>query len=510
MKKYLSFLLFVFLCFSCSTRNKEGHDKDTVEENEETSIGGEPIDLGLSVLWASKNVGANNSTDMGEYFAWGETTENTNYDWNTYFDTDETSNYDPYGGVYTNFDVATRFKVFDNESKSIKGTQYDVAHVRWGGNWVMPSSDEFYELLTKCQLEMKIINNKTCVKVTGPNGNSIILPTTGEKSFGKTSHTDSECHYWTSNLKRVDREGVINAYYFYFDTHSKQLAIGWGWRCNGMCVRPVMAKDNLTYNEDDDSHNDNDVVTDDEASAMDAIAARNIAAEELLQKSIVDVHISAGELSNKLFEPAEIINLTLHGHMDARDFDYIKLHCSQISYLDISNVVIDRYVGTEGTAEGSNIEYSSNEIPLGAFFYWDKINYETYGFNSDEGMPSLYTVKLPNGIKAIRRNAFARAYNLTEINIPEGVTTIGFVAFAICKSLPRISLPSTLNVVESLAFADAMNLRNVYIAADVPPTAAADSFKGIPNDATLHVPSGTANAYRRATGWNVFCNIVEN
>ena len=217
----------------------------------------------------------------------------------------------------------------------------------------------------------------------------------------------------------------------------------------------------------------------------------------------------AGSLSTLLpkSEADKVVNLKLSGHMDARDFDYIKWDCMGVEVVDLSDVVIDSYTGVEGTMEGKNVSYANNEIPYGAFFYWSDAHKYVYdGMPKDEGMASLKKIVLPQGIKAIRRNAFARAYNLTEINIPEGVEAIDYVAFAICNSLEELRLPSTLKRIGELAFADMNKMERLYVSATTPPTATNNSFQGI-TDATLYVPSGTENKYRNANGWKSFNKI---
>ena len=220
----------------------------------------------------------------------------------------------------------------------------------------------------------------------------------------------------------------------------------------------------------------------------------------------------AGTLSSKLSksQASELLKLKLSGHMDARDFDYIKWDCMKIEEVDLSDVVIDSYSGVEGTEEGNNKTYAANEIPSGAFFYWKdchKYNYD--GMPIEEGMVTLKKVVLPQGITAIRRNAFARAYNLTEINIPEGVQSIDLVAFNICTSLEEVRLPSTLLTVGYMAFGTMHKLKRVYISATTPPSAYANAFDLKPSDAVLYVPKGTENKYRNAVGWNTFTSIIE-
>ena len=213
----------------------------------------------------------------------------------------------------------------------------------------------------------------------------------------------------------------------------------------------------------------------------------------------------AGALSSLLSEEeaSNLIRLKLKGHIDARDFDYIKWHCLKIEVVNLSEVTIDEYSGIDGTNEGYYHIYPENEIPLGAFFYWTKAKYAYYGVPSDEGMPSLKEIILPKGIRAIRRN------NLTRINIPEGVEEIDYVAFCLCSSLEEIDLPSTLKNIGKLAFADMSKLNKISITAAIPPKAEEDSFQGIPENATLYVPKGAKTLYDEAPGWSVFNRIIE-
>lgn len=197
--------------------------------------------------------------------------------------------------------------------------------------------------------------------------------------------------------------------------------------------------------------------------------------------------------------------------MDTRDFDFIKWDCMKVEEIDLSEVIIDSYSGVEGTEEGNNKTYAANEIPSGAFFYWNDVHKYVYdGMPVDEGMASLKKIVLPNGIKAIRRNAFARAYNLTEINIPDGVESIDYVAFAICTSLEEIKLPASLKTIGKQAFADMKKMKRFYIDSPIPPVASSDSFQGIPSDAVLYVPQGSENNYVKVAGWKSFTKINGN
>lgn len=128
----------------------------------EDAISHESIDLGLSVEWATCNVGANAPEEFGGYFAWGETEEKDSYKKSNYKLQDFT---------------------LDSTMTDISGTQYDVAHVRWGGDWRMPTLDEFDELCRRCTWKWTTLNDVSGYLVTGPNGNSIFLPAADERRY---------------------------------------------------------------------------------------------------------------------------------------------------------------------------------------------------------------------------------------------------------------------------------------------------------------------------------------
>ena len=91
----------------------------------------EAVDLGLSVKWASCNVGATTPEDCGDYYAWGEIEEKENYDWSTYKWCN--GSYDTQTKYCTNSSYGT----VDN--KTTLDLEDDVAHVKWGGSWRMPT-----------------------------------------------------------------------------------------------------------------------------------------------------------------------------------------------------------------------------------------------------------------------------------------------------------------------------------------------------------------------------------
>ena len=123
------------------------------------------IDLGLpsGVLWSCCNVGASAPEGNGGYYAWGETEEKEVYDWSTYTHCDGSA------------------ESFHHIGDDIAGTEYDVAHVKWGNQWNMPSLEQFWELENNCTISWTNQNGVNGTVVTGPNGNSLFFPAGGDR-----------------------------------------------------------------------------------------------------------------------------------------------------------------------------------------------------------------------------------------------------------------------------------------------------------------------------------------
>lgn len=187
-------------------------------------------DLGLSVKWATCNVGANNPEDYGDYFEWGETTTKDTYNWITY--------------KYCNGSSSTLTKYCNNSSYGSNGftdnkTQLelsdDAARANWGGAWRMPTDAEWTELREQCTWTWTTQNGVYGRKVTSKtNGNSIFLPAAGYRDYSSLIYAGSGGRYWSSSL------GTDYPYYawgVYFDSGDVDRSSG--NRYYGRSVRPV-------------------------------------------------------------------------------------------------------------------------------------------------------------------------------------------------------------------------------------------------------------------------------
>lgn len=190
----------------------------------------EAIDLGLpsGIKWANFNVGATKPEEYGGYYAWGETEEKNVYEWETYKWCNGSDT------TITKYCTNENYGVVDN--KKILEPEDDVAYVKWGGNWRMPTAEEQMELMKNCKWQWVFLNTTYGCKVTGPNGNSIFLPATGYRIGASTLLPGDIGYYWSSSLYNGDYSN--GAYDLFFD-FSKEYGRAAYVRYYGNTVRPV-------------------------------------------------------------------------------------------------------------------------------------------------------------------------------------------------------------------------------------------------------------------------------
>ena len=194
----------------------------------------EYVDLGLpsGTKWATCNVGASKPEEYGDYFAWGETTPKSTYDWSTYkwckgYETTMTKYCKRSDYGYNGFtDNLTELQPED-----------DAATANWGSGWKMPSLDQIKELCNSSYTtsEYTQLNGVYGHKVTSKsNGNSIFLPAAGSRCGDELYNAGSLAYYWSSSLG-PSRD--YNAYNLYFNSGY------WNWnydtRYEGQSVRAV-------------------------------------------------------------------------------------------------------------------------------------------------------------------------------------------------------------------------------------------------------------------------------
>ena len=149
----------------------------------------EVVDLGLSVKWASFNLGASKPGDNGLYYAWGEIDPKTsfrqgqgNYKWGD-------KPYNKYGNI---------------DNKLVLEEEDDVAHVQLGGNWRLPTPSEIVELKDSCTWSQTTVNFTAGYLITskkeGYTDRSIFIPFAGYRSGETLYKNGSGGYYWTNSL----------------------------------------------------------------------------------------------------------------------------------------------------------------------------------------------------------------------------------------------------------------------------------------------------------------------
>ena len=193
----------------------------------------EAVDLGLpsGLKWATCNVGASSPEEYGDYFAWGETEPKEDYSWETYkwcMGSDKTMtkycSKSSYG--YNGF----------TDYKKVLDLEDDAAHVALGGQWRMPTEDEWNELLTQCTWEWTTMNGINGKKVTGPNGNSIFLPPASFHSGPSIYSTEPYGNYWSSSCEAYSPDFAM--FLDFGSSNAFTYMAGYG-RFLGLSVRPV-------------------------------------------------------------------------------------------------------------------------------------------------------------------------------------------------------------------------------------------------------------------------------
>ena len=170
------------------------------------------IDMGLSVKWANTNLGATAPEEYGDYYAWGETDTKQNYGGETYKWCNKNNN-------LTKYNTFSLFGSVDN--KTVLDAEDDVAHVKLGGKWRMPTSSEMDDLIStqnnsSYRWEWKTLNGHNGWLVTYlVNNNSMFLPAAGFRDRTDLYFVGSFGYYWSSSLYSDDPYGAYRLHFSY-------------------------------------------------------------------------------------------------------------------------------------------------------------------------------------------------------------------------------------------------------------------------------------------------------
>ena len=212
-----------------------GDDDDDDNYNPSGTFGGHGyVDLGLpsGTLWATCNIGASKPEEYGDYFAWGETTTKSDYDWDTY--------------KYCNGSMSTLTKYCTQsgygynsftDGKKELDPEDDAATANWGSGWRMPSYEQCEELRDKSYTTTEWttqggVNGRRITSKS--NGNSIFLPAAGRRDGTGLNDVGSYGRYWSRSLY-TDKSLNGRSLYFY----SSDISTYRSYRYSGRSVRPV-------------------------------------------------------------------------------------------------------------------------------------------------------------------------------------------------------------------------------------------------------------------------------
>ncbi|HCZ23158.1 MAG TPA: hypothetical protein DHU72_07230 [Rikenellaceae bacterium] len=181
------------------------------------------VDLGLSVYWASCNVGAFATEETGDFYAWAETVPKTKY-------VNFTHKYYR-DGTYVKY----------NESKEYTlDLEDDAANANWGGNWRMPTAGECQELIDNCTWNSTIVNGikgfLVTSNVSGYTNKSIFLPFTGYMDDDNLLWEEMYSGYRTSSTNNSGT--IVN---LAISNQNGHIILGSDW-CSGYQVRAVYSK----------------------------------------------------------------------------------------------------------------------------------------------------------------------------------------------------------------------------------------------------------------------------
>ena len=170
------------------------------------------IDLGLSVKWADRNMGASTAFDYGGLYGWGDSSGNQKIENLNYYPT-------------------------STPPQEICGTKYDIAHVQWGKGWRLPTAQEIDELESKCKFTfITSEDGKSGFLVIGPNGNSMFLPLSGIRKGNIITNRNKIGYYWSGKLGSDIR--TAHAFYLYENCEIESVF----FRYYGFSIRPVLNK----------------------------------------------------------------------------------------------------------------------------------------------------------------------------------------------------------------------------------------------------------------------------
>ncbi|MCR5643253.1 MAG: leucine-rich repeat domain-containing protein [Prevotella sp.] len=492
------------------------------------------IDLGLpsGTKWACCNVGASRPEDYGSYYAWGETEEKDDYDGSVIINS-----------ILFDLEIGTNFS----------GTQFDVAHVKWGSVWVLPNFDQLRELICNTTSEWTIQNGVNGRIFTGNNGGTVFLPAAGVSPSYYVSNDTFGNYYSSSYYGNQNYHGIGFDY---------EKVYQWsGCTYCGYVVRPVASSsgstsdpDNPNPNNPDDSiinfadpavanicierwdTNGDGELSKDEAAAVTDLGEVFKENEEITSFDELQYFTGLSSIGKRAFFactglatiriPNSVKIIDTYSFQSCKSLVSVTIpkgvtsiasgafwNCTSLTSIDVDegNSV---YVSENGILFDKNLTtimcYPNGKpentyiIPNSVAIIGDWAFTESY---------NLTTIIIPESVISIGKYAFAHCYELTSIIIGNSVASIGENAFQQCNNLNSLTIPSSVTKIERCAFEFCDNLSEVISYINEPFTINNNVFlltdRTHYSNAILYVPAGTKAKYEATEGWKNFKNIVE-
>ena len=246
------------------------------------------VDLGLSVKWATFNVGATKPEEYGDYFAWGETESKSDYSWNNY------KWWNGNDGVFERYNYDESYGIIDN--KQLLELEDDAARANWGGYWRMPTINELKELYANCTMIPETINGVKGIRffsnIEGYTNASVFFPYSGFHSATNSSDINECGNYWSSSIA----EGYLSvrARFSYVGDEQQYNHCNYvANRCLGISVRPVTNEGNTVSVTSISLDNNNVILTEGETITLSA----TVLPEDATQQTVIWTSSNQGAVS---------------------------------------------------------------------------------------------------------------------------------------------------------------------------------------------------------------------
>ena len=524
----------------------------------------EYVDLGLSVLWATCNVGASSPEGYGDYYSWGELEPKSSYYNNTYKFITGAQQHS--GGTYT--------KYCNGDGKTVLEPEDDVAQIKWGGGWRIPSPDECSELLNNCTWTWTTVNGINGYRIVSKiNGNEIFLPAAGEKwyDYATASSHGSSGSYHTNQLYSYESS---SKYLYFSSSHDERVT--YGSRYPGSSVRPVISPSDTVKqvgppaNEIWYTSTDGAVVVPNDAGVFGATLLSNTyqngkgvmafdgfvtqvgrdAFNGCSKLVTVDLPSGVAEIGwcafrgcsnlSSIYIPDGVSTIFVGAFMECTSLTSITFpdavrslnnqvfyDCTNLSSIHFSDSItyIAHWVFENTPISSIVIPATVSQIDWGSIagcrnltsvsvdprntYYDSRGNCNAIIRTATNTLISGCAITvIPQDVTALYDYAFISCTGLDTITIPEGVTTIGRQVFQGCSNLSSITLPSTVQTMGEGVFNACQRLSYVKVLATVPPTIGETVFSTY-NNCPIYVPAESLQAYKSAENWSVYADRIQ-